>query len=107
MHVVETYFECGGFDHRFIQGGTSVYLWNLARGIADQGHRVSIVTPAHGRLDDLRAIDGLTELDYADSYELPLTLDQRTWSGFPEQVRIPLTTRAYRLTLSGVDLYFL
>lgn len=107
MHVVETYFECGGFDHRFIQGGTSVYLWNLARSIAEQGHRVSIVTPAHGRLDDLRAIDGFTELDYADSYELPLTLDRRTWSDFPEQVRIPLTTRAYRLTLSGVDLYFL
>jgi glycosyltransferase involved in cell wall biosynthesis len=107
MHVVETYFECGGFDHRFIQGGTSVYLWNLARSIAEQGHRVSIVTPAHGRLDDLRAIDGFTELDYVDSYELPLTLDRRTWSDFPEQVRIPLTTRAYRLTLSGVDLYFL
>ena len=106
MHVVETYFECGGFDHRFIQGGTSVYLWNLARSIAELGHRVSIVTPAHGRLDDLRAI-GATQVDYIDSYRLPLALDQRTWSGFESQVEIPLVTHAWHLGLAGVDLFFL
>jgi len=106
MHVVETYFECGGFDHRFIQGGTSVYLWNLARSIAEQGHQVSIVTPAHGRLDDLREI-GAVEIDYLDSYRLPLTLDRRTWPTFPAQVQVPLVTRAWHLSLAGVDLYFL
>lgn len=106
MHVIESYFECGGFDHRFVQGGTSVYLWNLARSIAERGHTVSIVTPAHGRLDDLRAI-GAVELDYVDRYHLPLALDPRTWKGFPERVELPLETRAWQLSLAGVKLYFL
>ena len=108
MHIIETYFECGGFDHRFIQGGTSVYLWNLSRSMAAQGHRVSIVTPAHGRLDDLRRLHELETLPYRDAYQLPLVLDPQTWGeGFPAEVRIPLTTTAHRLRLEGVDLYFL
>ncbi|GJF31033.1 hypothetical protein KNE206_37330 [Kitasatospora sp. NE20-6] len=108
MHIIETYFDCGGFDHRLIQGGTSVYLWNLSRALADQGHRVSIVTPAHGRLDDLRRYHDLETLDHRDSYELPLVLDPQTWGDrFPAEVRIPLTTTAHRLRLEGVDLYFL
>ncbi|MEJ7648381.1 MAG: glycosyltransferase [Nakamurella sp.] len=106
MHVIESYFECGGFDHRFVQGGTSMYLWNLARSIAQVGHTVSIVTPAHGRLDDLRAI-GAVQLDYIDRYRLPLTLDTRTWRDFPERVDLPLETRVWQLSLDGVDLYFL
>lgn len=106
MHVVETYFECGGFDHRFIQGGTSVYLWNLARSIAEQGHRVSIVTPAHGRVGDLCEI-GAVEMNYVDSYRLPLVLDRRTWRTFGDRVDIPLVTRVWQLALAGVDLYFL
>ncbi|MGE7433050.1 glycosyltransferase [Kitasatospora sp. NPDC001175] len=107
MHVIETYFECGGFDHRFLQGGISVYLWNLSKALAGQGHRVSVVTPAHGRLDDLRASYDLETLDYEDSYELPLVLDPATWAAFPPEVGIPLTTTAHRLRLDGVDLYFL
>ncbi|MFC8451515.1 glycosyltransferase [Kitasatospora sp. NPDC057223] len=108
MHIIETYFECGGFDHRLIQGGTSVYLWNLSKALADQGHRVSIVTPAHGRLDDLRRFHDLETLDYRDEYELPLVLDPQTWGErFPAEVRIPLTTTAHLLRLDGVDLYFL
>ncbi|MEE1752149.1 glycogen/starch synthase [Streptomyces sp. SP18CS02] len=108
MHIIETYFECGGFDHRFLQGGISVYLWNLSKALADQGHRVSVVTPAHGRLDDLRGDYDLETLDYHDTYELPLVLDPGTWGErFPAEVRIPLTTTAHRLRLDGVDLYFL
>ncbi|MBQ0977938.1 glycosyltransferase [Micromonospora sp. M61] len=108
MHVIETYFECGGFDHRFIQGGTSVYLWNLARAVARAGHRVSIVTPAHGRLADLRELTDVRDLPYRDSYELPLVLDPRVWrDGFPDEVRVPLSTTAHHLALDGVDLYFL
>ncbi|MFF2815365.1 glycosyltransferase [Kitasatospora cineracea] len=108
MHIIETYFECGGFDHRLIQGGTSVYLWNLSKALADQGHRVSIVTPAHGRLDDLRRFHDLETLDYRDEYELPVVLDPQTWGErFPAEVRIPLTTTAHLLRLDGVDLYFL
>lgn len=108
MHIIETYFECGGFDHRFLQGGISVYLWNLSKALADQGHRVSVVTPAHGRLDDLRGSYDLERLDYEDSYELPLVLDPHTWGDrFPAEVRVPLTTTAHRLRLDGVDLCFL
>ncbi|MFF1797094.1 glycosyltransferase, partial [Kitasatospora sp. NPDC058263] len=108
MHIIETYFECGGFDHGLIQGGTSVYLWNLSKALADRGHRVSIVTPAHGRLDDLRRLHDLETLDYRDEYELPLVLDPQTWGErFPAEVRIPLTTTAHLLRLDGVDLYFL
>ncbi|WP_328875732.1 glycosyltransferase [Streptomyces sp. NBC_00287] len=108
MHIIETYFECGGFDHRFLQGGISVYLWNLSKALADEGHRVSVVTPAHGRLDDLRASYDVERLDYEDTYELPLVLDPDTWGErFPAEVRIPLTTTAHRVRLDGVDLYFL
>lgn len=108
MHIIETYFECGGFDHRFLQGGISVYLWNLSTAFADAGHRVSVVTPAHGRLAELRASYDLETLDYEDTYELPLVLDPDTWGErFPAEVSIPLTTTAHRLRLAGVDLYFL
>lgn len=108
MHVIETYFECGGFDHRFLQGGISVYLWNLSKELARQGHRVSVVTPAHGRLGDLRADHPVETLDYEDRYELPLVLDPATWGpSFPAEVALPLTTTAHRLRLDGVDLYFL
>ncbi|WP_034591017.1 glycosyltransferase [Hamadaea tsunoensis] len=108
MHIIETYFECGGFDHRLIQGGTSVYLWNLARSLARQDHRVSIVAPAHGRLDDLRRLHDVEDLDYSDRYRLPLVLDRRTWrEGFADEIDMNLTTTAHRLRLDGVDLYFL
>ncbi|MDI6098935.1 glycogen/starch synthase [Actinoplanes sp. NEAU-A12] len=108
MHIIETYFECGGFDHRFIQGGTSVYLWQLSRGLAELGHRVSIVTPAHGRLDDLRKLHEVEDLPGADEYELPLVLDPRVWGErFPAEVGIALRTTAHRVRLAGVDLYFL
>ncbi|NYI04215.1 glycogen/starch synthase [Allostreptomyces psammosilenae] len=108
MHIIETYFECCGFDHTFLQGGTSVYLWNLSRTFAARGHRVSIVTPAHGRLDDLRRRHRVEDLDYVDEYTLPLVLDPRVWGdGFPEEVRVPLRTTAHRIRKDGVDLYFL
>ncbi|MEU5218563.1 glycogen/starch synthase [Streptomyces sp. NPDC020807] len=108
MHIIETYFECGGFDHRYLQGGISVYLWNLSTALAEQGHRVSVVTPAHGRLDDLRRHYPLEEVAYRDTYELPLVLDPRVWGDrHPAEVRIPLTTTAHLLRLDGVDLYFL
>ena len=87
VHIIETYFECGGFDHRFLQGGISVYLWNLSRAFADQGHRVSVVTPAHGRLDDLRNSYDLERLDYEDTYELPLVLDRTPGASASEPKR--------------------
>ncbi|MFF9587390.1 glycosyltransferase [Streptomyces achromogenes] len=107
MHIIETYFECCGFDHTFLQGGTSVYLWNLSRTFAARGHRVSIVTPAHGRLDDLRRRYEVEDLPYEDTYTLPVALDPRVWQGFPAQAELALRTTAHRIRLAGVDLYFL
>ncbi|MFJ8504744.1 glycosyltransferase [Streptomyces avermitilis] len=107
MHIIETYFECCGFDHTFLQGGTSVYLWNLSRAFAARGHRVSIVTPAHGRLDDLRGRYEVEDLDYEDAYSLPLVLDPDVWHGFPAEAELKLRTTAHRIRLEGVDLYFL
>ncbi|WP_257585850.1 MULTISPECIES: glycosyltransferase [unclassified Streptomyces] len=107
MHIIETYFECCGFDHTFLQGGTSVYLWNLSRTFAARGHTVSIVTPAHGRLDDLRRRYEVEDLPYEDVHTLPVALDPRVWQGFPEQVDLALRTTAHRIRLEGVDLYFL
>ncbi|GGW63301.1 hypothetical protein GCM10010503_45450 [Streptomyces lucensis JCM 4490] len=107
MHIIETYFECCGFDHTFLQGGTSVYLWNLSRTFAARGHRVSIVTPAHGRLDDLRRRYEVEDLPYEDAYTLPVVLDPRVWQGFGAQADLALRTTAHRIRLEGVDLYFL
>ncbi|MFC8739707.1 glycogen/starch synthase [Streptomyces sp. NPDC048405] len=107
MHIIETYFECCGFDHTFIQGGTSVYLWNLSKKFAQSGHRVSIVTPAHGRLDDLRTRYEVEDLPYEDAYTLPVPLDPEVWRDFPAEAALALTTTAHRIRLDGVDLYFL
>lgn len=107
LHIIETYFECCGFDHTFLQGGTSVYLWNLSRAFARKGHRVSVVTPAHGRLDDLRGRHTVEDLPYEDVYTLPLALDPEVWHGFPQEVPLELRTTAHRIRLEGVDLYFL
>ncbi|MFG2501136.1 glycosyltransferase [Streptomyces sp. NPDC048441] len=107
LHIVETYFECCGFDHTFLQGGTSVYLWNLSRAFAARGHRVSIVTPAHGRLDDLRERYEVEDLPYDDVHTLPIVLDPQVWRGFPAEVSLELRTTAHRIRLDGVDLYFL
>lgn len=107
MHIIETYFECCGFDHTFLQGGTSVYLWNLSRAFAARGHRVSIVTPAHGRLDDLRGRYEVEDLPYDDVYTLPIVLDPDVWTGFPAEAKLTLHTTAHRIRLDGVDLYFL
>ncbi|MER0443975.1 glycogen/starch synthase [Streptomyces sp. Edi4] len=107
MHIIETYFECCGFDHTFLQGGTSVYLWNLSKAFAARGHTVSVVTPAHGRLDDLRRRHDVEDLPYEDVHTVPLVLDPRVWGGFPERVDLTLRTTAHRIRLEGVDLYFL
>lgn len=107
LHIIETYFECCGFDHTFLQGGTSVYLWNLSREFAARGHRVSIVTPAHGRLDDLRARYEVEDLPYEDVHTVPIVLDPQVWRGFPAEVLLELRTTAHRIRLDGVDLYFL
>jgi glycosyltransferase AcbS len=107
MHILECYIESGGFDYQLIKGGISVYTWNLGRAFREQGHKVSILTAAHGRLDYLRANYSVEELPYCRRYRLPLALDPRVWSTFPERTELELETRAYRLHHQGIDLYFL
>ncbi|MGW4815680.1 glycogen/starch synthase [Kitasatospora cineracea] len=107
MHIVKFAFESVGFDVRLMRGGLASLVWNLAREFADQGHRVSVITPAHGCLDHLRAHYELEELDYADRHTVPLVLDRDVWSGHPAELDLRLTTRAHRLRHEGVDIYFL
>ncbi|MFF4382594.1 glycogen/starch synthase [Kitasatospora sp. NPDC001547] len=107
MHIVKFAFESVGFDVRLMRGGLASLVWNLAREFADQGHRVSVITPAHGCLDHLRAHYELTELEYADRHTVPLVLDRDVWAGHPAELELPLTTRAHLLRYEGVDIYFL
>lgn len=107
MHILECYLECGGFDYQFIQGGISVYTWNLSKAFVAEGHQVSILTAAHGRLGYLQANYAVEELPYRRSYRLPLRLDPRIWADFDPTVEIELETRAYRIRHQGIELYFL
>lgn len=107
MHIIHFSFECGGFDHRLMRGGLSPLVWNLSREYAARGHRVSLVTPAHGLLDALRRDHPVEELPYAHEHRVPLVLDPKVWPGRPAEVTLELTTRAHRLRLDGVDVYFL
>jgi glycosyltransferase involved in cell wall biosynthesis len=107
MHVIENYFDACGFDHRLVQGGTSIYLWNMSRSFAARGHRVSVVTPAHGQLDHIRQSHEVQTLPYQDEYELAIPLDPRTWPDFPSHVTWKMRTTAHLVSLDGVDIYLL
>jgi len=107
MHVATSSFEAAGFDVELMRGGTSLYVWNLSRKLAERGHRVSVVTPAHGRVGYLRDRYDLEELAYRHEYDLPLVLDERVWRGFERAPNPRLHTRAYHLRRDGVDFYFL
>lgn len=107
MHIVKVAFEGAAFDVKMMRGGAASLVWHLAREFVDQGHQVSIVTPAHGHADYLSERYGATELPYLDPHTVPLVLDRRVWQDHPGEVPVSLATRAYRLRRDGVDLYFL
>lgn len=106
MHIVEVYFESSGFDFRLLKGGISVYTWNLSRKFVAAGHRVSLVTATNGRLDYLKQHYQLEELPYRHAYTLPLELDPEVWQGMA-QAEVALDTRAWKMSLEGIDVYFL
>lgn len=106
MHIVEVYFESGGFDFKLLKGGISVYMWNLSRKFAAAGHRVSLVTATNGRLDYLQQHYQLERLDWQHDYVLPLALDPLVWNGRTD-ADVPLSTSVYKMTLEGIDVYFL
>ncbi|MEU6000312.1 HAD-IIB family hydrolase [Streptomyces sp. NPDC047197] len=107
VHVIQVSFECGGFDGRLMRGGLSPLVWNLSRAYAARGHRVSVVTPAHGLLDALRDRFEIEETQYVHRHAVPLVLDPKVWPDHPTELTLDLTTRAHRLRLDGVDVYFL
>ena len=71
MHVIECYFEFGGFDEYLVKGGISVYLWDLCRHLRRRGIRVSALTPSHGQLERLRKHGDLLSLDWHDNFSDP------------------------------------
>lgn len=107
MHIINFAYECGGFDPQLMRGGLSPLVWNLSREYAALGHRVSIVAPAHGHLDRLRATHRIEDLGQRIDHTVPLVLDPKTWPGRPSELALPLTTRAHLLRLEGVDVYLL
>ncbi|WP_282758848.1 glycogen/starch synthase [Actinoplanes sandaracinus] len=100
-------FEALAFDVRMMRGGLAPLVWELARHYAAQGHRSSIITPAHGRLPYLASRYDLVELDHHDEHVVPLVPDPDVWTGQPTELGIPLTTRAHLLRHEGVDIYLL
>ncbi|MEV3860395.1 HAD-IIB family hydrolase [Streptomyces sp. NPDC050095] len=108
MHIITFSFECGGFDRPLMRGGLSPLVWQLSRQYAAQGHRVSLVTPAHGHLERLRASYAIEELPGTGApHTVPLVLDPKVWAGQPAEMSLELTTTAHRMRLDGVDVYFL
>ncbi|GBP99656.1 hypothetical protein SSP531S_10510 [Streptomyces spongiicola] len=107
MHIIAFSFECGGFDNRLMRGGLSPLVWNLSREYAARGHRVSLVTPAHGHIPALRERFDVRELDHRDEHTVPLVLDPKVWPGRPAEISLRLDTRAHLLRLDGVDVYLL
>lgn len=106
MHIVECYFESAGFDFKLLKGGISVYMWNLSRQFVANGHKVSVITATNGRLDYLAEHYALERLPYRHVYQLPLVLDPRIWKDQSE-ADIALDTSVYKMTLEGIDVYFL
>lgn len=106
MHIVEVYIESGGFDHRLIKGGISVYLWNLTRAFNARGHRTSVLSALNGQESYLTAEHGLELLDYQHDWDCSICADPGIW-GDRVSKPIPLRTRAYRLRKDGTDFYYL
>ncbi|MHA5049078.1 glycosyltransferase [Streptomyces sp. SD15] len=100
-------FECGAFDPRLMRSGTAALVWNSAVKLAERGHTVSIVTPAHGRSRYLRERYGARDTAFADEFRMPFILDPAVWRGLPSRIDVPLRTRALHMRHQGVDLYFL
>jgi glycosyltransferase involved in cell wall biosynthesis len=107
MHIVKVAYECTAFDVRLTRGGTAVIVWHLAREFVNAGHRVSIVTPAHGQVDYLRERYAIEELGPADEHAVPLVLDPEVWPAHPAEVTLSLSTRVHLLRRDGVDIYLL
>ena len=106
MHILEVYLESGGFDHRLIKGGISVYIWNLTRAFNAAGHRTSVLSALNGQHDLLAADHGLKPIDYQHDWSLRLDADPLVW-GDRAAAPFELATRAYHLRKDETDFYYL
>jgi len=106
MKILEVYLECGGYDYQLIKGGISVYTWNLSKAMMNQGQQVSILTAMHGQQQYLTEHHNLVELDYCRSWEMEIDADREVW-GNEGPIKIPLTTKAYRLDKEGISIFIL
>ncbi|MCP3803614.1 glycosyltransferase [Allokutzneria sp. A3M-2-11 16] len=107
MNVVECHYEFGGFDHRLVKGGISVYLWNLSQALSARGVGVSGLTAAHGALPLLRQDYDVTDLDYVDDLTVDVPLDPLVWKDFGESAKISARITAHRVSVRGVDVVVL
>lgn len=107
MHIVKVAYEATAFDVRLTRGGTATMVWDLARRYAASGHRVSVVTPAHGGVPYLRQRYGVEPVGPPDEHEIPLALDPAIWGPTAQRRSLPVQTQAYLLRREGVELYFL
>lgn len=105
LHIVEVAYEATAFDVRLTRGGTATMVWELARKYVDAGHRVSVVTPAHGNAAYLREAYGAVEVGPPDVHTVPVVLDPAIWPA--PQVDLAVETRTLLVRREGVDLYFL
>ncbi|WDE11120.1 hypothetical protein [Thalassomonas haliotis] len=106
MKILEVYLECGGYDYQLIKGGISVYTWNLSKAMMDRGEQVSILTAMHGQQQYLTEQHNLVELDYCRRWQMEIDADPEIW-GNKEKIKIPLTTKAYRLDKEGISIFIL
>ncbi|NUT36998.1 MAG: glycosyltransferase [Hamadaea sp.] len=107
LHIVEIAYEATAFDVRLTRGGTATMVWELSRKYATAGHRVSVVSPAHGNADYLVAAYGAVEVGAPDVHTVPVVLDPAIWSAHAPQVDLTVRTRTLLVRREGVDLYFL
>ncbi|HKT03912.1 MAG TPA: glycosyltransferase [Rugosimonospora sp.] len=107
MHIVKVAFESIAFDGRLKRGGAATLVWHLAQQYAATGHRVSLITPAHGHADYLVDRYGARELPYREAHAVPLVLDPKVWPDHPVELTLALSTRVFLLRRDGVDIYFL
>ncbi|MFD0055016.1 glycosyltransferase [Streptomyces sp. NPDC127168] len=107
VDVIAFAYEACSFDRRLMRSGTASLVWNSALSLARAGHRVSIVTPAHGQAGHLRRRYGARDTGHADTHTLPLRLDPAAWPPSWGSPAPRLTTRALHVRKDGVDLYFL
>lgn len=107
MHIVEVAYEATAFDVQLTRGGTATMVWDLARHYTAAGHRVSIVTPAHGNVAYLQERYQAMQLGATDEHSVALALDPAIWAERAQQSSLEASTTVFFMQREGIDLYFI